>query len=429
MKTTFTLIVILAFSSVYGQWIKCEIPEQNGSLAFAIDAYDQNHAAITFHKGESAVYYTEDGGDNWRAVLSIDETIIDLSFIDAAALALATDKGKLYKYDIPGGELKLCFEDSGVTEFINYVEFFNELEGVAMGDAVSGNVNPVILVTNNGGENWEYRSSGGIGGFSGDIWRRVDFVDKSTGFFYSSGLMPQRTYKTTDAGNSWIELTHEDPVQLLKFYDTEKGITVHIMNDENIINLTGDGGVNWTKINTGIENGFPNDLEYLPENPSFIRYTNYPGLYYSDDGGFTWHDEKISDTTLNARDIEFATGSHGWILCDNGVVFKTRNNGDVLAGVEENPLPNETNLLGNYPNPFNPSTIIYWKLAKPSSVSVILYDALGRKVADLLKGKEYNAGEHFFKLDAASFGLTSGIYFVVLNTDERIETLKIAYMK
>lgn len=46
----------------------------------------------------------------------------------------------------------------------------------------------------------------------------------------------------------------------------------------------------------------------------------------------------------------------------------------------ESELPKEYNLLGNYPNPFNPSTTISYTLPYQSSVELTIYDIMGREV-------------------------------------------------
>ncbi|MCX6149570.1 MAG: T9SS type A sorting domain-containing protein [Ignavibacteriales bacterium] len=46
----------------------------------------------------------------------------------------------------------------------------------------------------------------------------------------------------------------------------------------------------------------------------------------------------------------------------------------------ESELPSEYSLLGNYPNPFNPTTTIKYSLPKESSVELNIYDMLGREL-------------------------------------------------
>lgn len=64
-------------------------------------------------------------------------------------------------------------------------------------------------------------------------------------------------------------------------------------------------------------------------------------------------------------------------------------------------------VLGNYPNPFNPTTTIRFQLAGRSPVRLAVYDVLGREVA-LLIDQQLNAGEHQAVFDASH--LSNGIY-------------------
>ena len=51
-------------------------------------------------------------------------------------------------------------------------------------------------------------------------------------------------------------------------------------------------------------------------------------------------------------------------------------------------LPDETTLLANYPNPFNPETWIPYQLANPSDVVISIYDARGQVVRRLALGHQ-----------------------------------------
>lgn len=70
--------------------------------------------------------------------------------------------------------------------------------------------------------------------------------------------------------------------------------------------------------------------------------------------------------------------------------------------------------LGNaYPNPFNPATIIPFKMEAGGHVNIRVYDMLGRQVA-LLVNEVVPAGDRTVRFNAA--GLSSGMYLVRFET-------------
>lgn len=93
---------------------------------------------------------------------------------------------------------------------------------------------------------------------------------------------------------------------------------------------------------------------------------------------------------------------------------------------DESIIPSSCELKNNYPNPFNPSTNIQFTLNKAMDISLEVYDALGSNIESLFYGR-LDAGLHQFTFNAS--GLTSGIYFVRLVTDNKIFTNKMIYMK
>jgi hypothetical protein len=70
-------------------------------------------------------------------------------------------------------------------------------------------------------------------------------------------------------------------------------------------------------------------------------------------------------------------------------------------------VPTVYSLSQNYPNPFNPSTVIRYGLPEQSSVTLRVYDMLGRTVATLVEA-DRQAGYHQVTWNA---GVPSGIYF------------------
>ena len=76
-------------------------------------------------------------------------------------------------------------------------------------------------------------------------------------------------------------------------------------------------------------------------------------------------------------------------------------------------LPQSTDLLQNFPNPFNPTTQISYTLAQPGPVKLVVYDLLGRAVGTVVNGIQ-SAGSHTVLFDASR--LASGAYFYRLTS-------------
>ncbi|MCF7809955.1 T9SS type A sorting domain-containing protein [bacterium] len=80
---------------------------------------------------------------------------------------------------------------------------------------------------------------------------------------------------------------------------------------------------------------------------------------------------------------------------------------------EDNTLPDEWELSGIYPNPFNSTTRIAYNVPTQGSVHIAIYDLSGRRLTVLANGM-HNPGRHQAVLNADNW--TSGIYIVKLTT-------------
>lgn len=72
------------------------------------------------------------------------------------------------------------------------------------------------------------------------------------------------------------------------------------------------------------------------------------------------------------------------------------------------------NLRQNFPNPFNPSTVIAYSVPEAATVTLRVRDILGREIVTLLDHQHVTSGEHEVVFEAAN--LPSGIYFYTLES-------------
>jgi hypothetical protein len=94
---------------------------------------------------------------------------------------------------------------------------------------------------------------------------------------------------------------------------------------------------------------------------------------------------------------------------------------------ELNPI-SDYQLYQNYPNTFNPSTIISYELPNASNVELKVYDVLGNEVAILVD--EYKtAGGYNIEFRIKNAELSSGIYFYRITAGDFIQTRKMLLLK
>lgn len=89
-------------------------------------------------------------------------------------------------------------------------------------------------------------------------------------------------------------------------------------------------------------------------------------------------------------------------------------------------VPTEIELLGNYPNPFNPTTEIRFSLPNTMHIRLAVYNVLGQQVAELING-EVSEGYHDVTFNAAA--LPTGIYFYAVETEGSMKVRKMLLQK
>ena len=132
--------------------------------------------------------------------------------------------------------------------------------------------------------------------------------------------------------------------------------------------------------------------------------------------------------TKNGAQVEVsATDSNP---ADNGTigVYGTNYNGAIITTDVKRTslLPQNFNLRRNYPNPFNPSTIIEYSLPKESPVQLKIYNILGKEVATLVN-KIQPAG--VYNVNFTAKNLSSGFYIARLKMGTFTKTIKMMLLK
>jgi len=206
------------------------------------------------------------------------------------------------------------------------------------------------------------------------------------------------------------------------------------------IGATGFGGVQAVHV----------DLEYDPEGLSFAGFE--AGDLFVDPlvlGPFDRTERHVVDVTTATMNgpVDAASAEVGVVrfrVLDEDrsdvriVGFQTAGaDWDVETQVSyANPVgassvPSVTRLVGNVPNPFNPTTGIQFSLSEPGLVSLEVYNVSGRRVRTLLR-EHTSAGSHEVTWDGrddSGASVSSGVYFYRLVAGEFSEAKRMTLLR
>ncbi len=139
---------------------------------------------------------------------------------------------------------------------------------------------------------------------------------------------------------------------------------------------------------------------------------------------------KGSGTTTDVHKYNFIDdkinlpGNYSYRIAQNDFDGTVTYSKEIKVNISAKPLKFE--LLQNYPNPFNSSTKIKYQIPNSAAVSLKIFDALGCLVKNLIDEKQ-DAGTYECNFNAAD--LSSGLYFLVLQTDNNKSIKKMFLLK
>lgn len=99
---------------------------------------------------------------------------------------------------------------------------------------------------------------------------------------------------------------------------------------------------------------------------------------------------------------------------------------DYSGVLNEKEIPEDYSLENNYPNPFNPETIIEYRIKETGPVTLKVYDILGNEIQTLVDEIRI-PGKYRVRFNGSSFA--SGIYFYVLNAGGKLFCKKMCLLK
>ncbi|MGA8852736.1 MAG: oxidoreductase [Christiangramia sp.] len=234
----------------------------------------------------------------FRAITSTSNDFFMLSVGNPALLYKTGNSGKM----------ELVYKEENEKVFYDSMAFWNDKNGIAMGDPVENCIS--IIITRNGGKSWSKidcsnlpESAEGEAAFAASNSNIAIQGDKA---WILTGGKKSRILFSPDKGASWQ--IFETPLlqgeatsggYSLDFYDDKNGIIIggdytNPAGNSGNKAITTDGGKNWTLIADGKDPGYKSSIRYIPNsNGQQILATGFTGIHYSKDAGKSW--KKISD--------------------------------------------------------------------------------------------------------------------------------------
>lgn len=167
-------------------------------------------------------------------------------------------------------------------------------------------------------------------------------------------------------------------------------------------------------------------------------------LSYSDNSGTTWStpinitntpgiEEKYSSFAANTNTDSFRVFYERDMIAGNWVQVPEWGKAPVyyifkrFTTISDNEVKSAPGrLIQNFPNPFNPNTIINYELGITNYVTLKIYNSIGMEVTALVNQKQ-NAGSYEVEFDGSN--LPSGVYFYTLRAGEFTQTKSMLLIK
>jgi len=357
-------------------WILINNGLQNywvNDIAFSLDGYIYVAAFKTIPNYTGRVFYSIDEGANWIP------SSIELN--NQPNNIVVNNNGdiytSLYSHDIYRST------NHGATWQLVSNTIFNiaDMKTNQLGHIFVSAYGYGVFRSTNNGDSWEPVNEGltslNIGSLTVDPF----------GFIYTgNGGLPGSVFRTTETSL---------PVELISFTaEVDKNnvllkwITATEINNHGFEIERKQSGIDWAKIG------------FVQGNGTTIKENVY----------------NYTDENLRAREYIYRLKQ---IDYDGSFEYSSELN--VLI---ENPY--DFNLEQNYPNPFNPTTTINYSIKKDGSVTLKVYDIIGKEVVALVNENK-TAGNYSVQFNASN--LPSGIYFYQIESGSFSSTKKLILLK
>ena len=277
--------------------------------------------------------YTLDAGATWHHDSITDRSFRSLAVTSEAVHLLSiTSPALLLRSEDRGAHWDTVFVDADSAAFYDSMVFFDDREGLAMGDPVDSCLR--VMATRDGGRSWSVVPCGDlpspVAGEAGFAASNTNLAVNGDHAWIATGGAAARVFHSTDRGQTWhaVETPMNQGGEMTGSFGMamapggQRGLLVggdwgDKARAEGSMARTEDGGRTWQAL-PGI--GYRSCVQFDPsdESGNHAVAIGTPGLSMTADGGETWGRSSVSDTLFYTG--RYAPSGESVWLAGRGVI-------------------------------------------------------------------------------------------------------------
>lgn len=287
-------------------WVRWDIPAPSVRALEVVSESEIWYAGAAGHYG-----YTLDAGDTWHHDSIGDRSFRSLAVAGGAVHLLTIESPAiLLRSENRGMSWDTVFVDADSAAFYDSMVFFNDAEGLAMGDPVDDCLR--VIETRDSGQTWSLipcsvlpKTRPGEAGFAAS---NTNIAVQGEQAWIATGGSAARVFHSSDCARTWsvMETPMNQGGQMTGTFGMamsgsgQTGLLVggdwsQKQQTEGSMAQTLDGGATWKAVK-GV--GYQSCVQFDPTDPAGGRVIalGTPGIHRSEDAGQTWGQASISDT-------------------------------------------------------------------------------------------------------------------------------------
>ncbi|MBN2009823.1 T9SS type A sorting domain-containing protein [candidate division KSB1 bacterium] len=435
-------------------WNRADSLLKFGSFQDLLSLPSGKLVAATINYG---VMQSADSGDTWQqTVTGLGATEINSLIELPSGTIIAGTYDGLYK-TTDGGENWTLHIDPLMGTYCRYII---RLES----GRLVGRTGSILVLSDDDGETWAQVDSSLSLQFpeavtespSGDVYV----------VFYSGEV-----FKSSNNGDTWMQLAMPVPSTTLQAIGVGNDGTIYAGTQLDGVFRSQDDGLSWEHVITDTLSRNSRFLTFkLAENGNELA-VGFDGVFRTSDSGATWKKlgqvptPGLYDLAIDATGNMYIVSRGGGVAVseDQGETWKSINNGllhldtktlliasdgAIYAGTrgggvfkthflptnvtkDAGEFPVSFSLDHNYPNPFNPTTVISYQLSATGVVNLSIFNIKGQLVRTVVSGKQASGYQHVQWDGRNNYGqqVSSGVYLYRLRAGEQVQTRRMVLMK